>query len=97
MRPAGEVRQALLRAAEALVQPDRGPTLQELAAQACVGMVAARRTVGNMTRAGQLRKLPQGRRVPYRNRPVAEYVPAQKVQQGEGFVDLGDVLRVWAA
>lgn len=97
MRPAGEVRQALLRAAEALAQPGQGPTLQELAAKACVGMAVARHTVGNMTRAGQLRKLPQGRRVAYRNRPVAEYAPAQQVHQGEGFVDLGAVLQVWAA
>lgn len=97
MRPAGEVRQALLQAAEALAQPGRGPTLQELAAKACVGLVTARRTVDNMRRAGQLTKLPAGRRVAYRNRPVAEYAPAQPVAQGEGFVDLGDVLRVWAA
>lgn len=93
MRPAGEERQALLLAAQALAQPGRGATLQELAAQACVGLQAARRTVDNMRRAGQLTKL-QERRVAYRNRPVAEYVPAQ---EGEGFVDLGAVLRVWAA
>ena len=32
MRPAGEVRQALLNACTQLATPDRGPTLREMAA-----------------------------------------------------------------
>lgn len=68
MRPAGEVRQALLVAAAELQRP----TLAELAARACVGYDSARHTVDNLRRAGRLRVL-GWRRVAYRNRPVAEY------------------------
>ena len=78
MRPAGEIRRALLQACVALATPERGATLQELAAHACVGLDAARRTVANMTRSKQLCMARQ-RRVAYRNRPVAEYVPAGRV------------------
>ena len=94
MRPAGEVRQALLNACTQLATPDRGPTLREMAAVACVGMQAARRTVENMSRAGQLRRV-RDRKVEYRNRPVAEYVPAAMQGDDDGFVDLAQVLRVW--
>ncbi|MBF9263920.1 hypothetical protein [Paracidovorax cattleyae] len=75
MRPAGEVRQALLQACQALVTPERAPTLREIAARAQVGLQAAEATITNMRRAGVLRVVRQ-RRVDYRNRPVAEYVPA---------------------
>lgn len=95
MRPAGEVRVALLNACSQLATPDRGPTLREMAAVACVGLDAARRTVSNMQRAGQLHA-PRTRRVGYRNRPVAEYVPAALApSQDEGYVDLAAVLQVW--
>ena len=94
MRPAGEVRQALLNACTQLATPDRGPTLLEMAAVACVGMQAARRTVENMSRAGQLHRV-RDRKVEYRNRPVAEYVPAAMQGDDDGFVDLAQVLRVW--
>lgn len=94
MRPAGEVRQALLNACTQLATPDRGPTLREMAAVACVGMQAARRTVENMSRAGQLHRV-RNRKVAYRNRPVAEYAPAAMQGDDDGFVDLAQVLRVW--
>ena len=94
MRPAGEVRQALLNACTQLATPDRGPTLREMAAVACVGLQAARRTVENMSRAGLLHRV-RDRKVEYRNRPVAEYVPAAMQGDGDGFVDLAQVLRVW--
>jgi len=95
MRPAGEVRQALFNACCELATVERGPTLKEIAARACVGLQAARNTLPNMVRAKQLRS-PRARQVDYRNKPVAEYVPAALVDdQGEGFVDLSAVLRVW--
>lgn len=75
MRPAGEVRQALMTAAGRLATPERGPTLLELAADAKVGYEAAMATVKNMVRARVL-EIPRTREVDYRNRPVAEYVPA---------------------
>lgn len=75
MRPAGEIRQALLHACKALARPEQAPTLRELAAHARVGIAAAEVAVKNMRRAGVLH-VPRTRRVPYRNRPVAEYAPA---------------------
>jgi hypothetical protein len=74
MRKPGEERTALFKAACEMVTPERAPTLSELAGKACVGKDAARRTVDNMVRAGLLR-IERLRRVEYRNRPVAEYVP----------------------
>lgn len=97
MRPAGEVRLALLNACSQLATPERGPTLREMAAVACVGVKAATHTIKHMNRAGQVR-IARERRVDYRNRPVAEYVPAVKVQGDKaGFVDLARVLQVWGA
>ena len=100
MRPAGEVRLALLDACRQLATPDRAPTLREIAAKACVGLQAARNTVPNMVRAKQLRPV-RPRAVQHRNRPVAEYEPvssdAAAASDDEGFVDLGSVLRVWGA
>ena len=75
MRPAGEVRIALLKAAGELATPERGATLLELAHRACVGVDAARITVKNMHRQGSLQIRGQ-RCVAYRNRPVAEYALA---------------------
>lgn len=100
MRPAGEVRGALLTAAHALIQalPDgrHGVTVRELAASANVGYIAALETIRNMKRAGDL-EIAGELEVPYRNRPVAEYVPADRSRpsQGAGYVDLGQMLTVW--
>ena len=93
MRPAGEVRMALLGACAALATAEQGATLQELAARACVGVDAARRTVSNLKRAGVLCVLRE-RRVAYRNRPVAEYVPAGLVPVGEPAA-LAGVFTAW--
>lgn len=97
MRPAGEVRQALLHACVQLAAPGRGVTLREMALQAQVGLGAARSTVSAMRRAGQIR-IDGQRRVDYRNRPVAVYMPALPAQQGQGkgCMSLANVLRVWA-
>lgn len=93
MRPAGEVRQALLQACIELATPTQAATLRELAARACVGLDAARRTVSDMHRAKQIHKVRE-RRVQYRNRPVAEYAPAGPECAQDG-ADLASVLRVW--
>ena len=76
MRPKGEVHLALLAAAQALATPERGATLRELAAAACVGLQAARQTVGYLSKSGAL-VVARTRRVPYRNKPVAEWAPPQ--------------------
>lgn len=72
MRPAGDISQALLAAIDALVTPERAPTLQELAAKAGVSLDVACQTLKNMKRHGRV-FTPRVRRVDYRNRPVAEY------------------------
>lgn len=97
MRPAGEVRQALLHACVQLAAPGRGVTLREMALEAQVGLGAAAMAIKNMRRAGQLR-IAGERRVDYRNRPVAVYMPAVPAQQGQGkgCMSLANVLRVWA-
>jgi hypothetical protein len=89
MRPPGEIRLALFKAAEALATPEHGPTMRELAECAGVGYDAARRAIDNMTRAKQLKPVAQ-RRVTYRNRPVAEYAPwsATDVTSPDGFTPL---------
>ena len=100
-RPAGtvgEVRQALLSAAQALVQPHRAPTLQDLAAQAQVGRVAAMNTVKNMVRSGDL-VIVRRRWVAHSAKPVAEYAPADAqadCRHGHGWVDLGRCVAGWA-
>lgn len=72
MRPAGDVSQSLLAAVDALVTPERAPTLQELAAQAGVALSVACQTLKDMKRYGRVCS-PRTRHVDYRNRPVAEY------------------------
>lgn len=95
MRPTGEVRQALLDAALALTTPERSPTLLELAAKSQVGFMAARRTVDNMRRAGAL-VVVRTRKVEYRNRPVAEYAPPDRlVQLGVQRCPLREMFATW--
>lgn len=72
MRPAGDVSQSLLTAIDALMTPERAPTLQEIAAQAGVALDAARQTLKDMKRYERV-CIPRTRKVHYRNRPVAEY------------------------
>lgn len=74
MRPAGDIRRALLFVASALHQPGRSATQAELIEHAGVGRDAAKHTLKNMVRAGSVH-IPRTRRVPWRNRPVAEYAP----------------------
>jgi len=96
MRPAGEIREAILQAACALATPEQAPTLAELAQRACVGLEVARRTVDNMKRSGLLR-VPRTRRVAYRNRPVAEYAPAEPLVEAEpsALDDVARVMSLW--
>lgn len=80
MRPAGEVRQALLHAAQQLVhaRPEvaqHGLTWRELAAQARVGHAVARATVSNMLRDGVLEPVAIAR-VPGCNRGMRTVRPA---------------------
>lgn len=55
MRPQGELRQALRKAAESLAPAGSGGvTWRALVRRACVGEVMGRRTVDDMLRAGEL-------------------------------------------
>ena len=86
---------ALLKAARELSTPKRGPTLRELAHHAQVGMKAARETVAHMKRGGAL-CIARTRNVPYRNRPVAEYVPrAEAPEPGPDRSALHSLLCSW--
>lgn len=96
MRPAGEIHQALLKAAQELFTPDKAPTLAELAGRACVGLEAARRTVFNMCRSDVL-TVARTRKVPYRNKPVAEYAPAPPDVKDDSaaHVDVARAMSLW--
>jgi len=107
MRPKGEISLAMLQAAHSIKREraasGQGPTLAELVARAQVGYKAARATVANLKRAGHL-EIVGTRRVPGRNRPVAEYAPAVKAEpkvlsvedvQGGGWVDLSNCISDW--
>ena len=93
-RPVGDVRKALLTAAETLAVEDKAPTLHELAQHACVGLKAARMTVQNLTRCGAL-VIARPRRVAYRNRPVAEYAPAFLIQPAQIGFDASALVSAW--
>lgn len=104
MRPAGEVHLALLQAAHAIraerAITGQGATLLELVHRSQVGYKVARALVPKLSARGQLTKVGE-RKVPYRNRPVAEYVPTDMVEAstepviGAGWVNLGDALQHW--
>lgn len=99
MRPAGEIRMALLQAAADMAHiadgRERGPTMQELAARAQVGVKAACTTVKNMTRSGALRVVDK-RKVPHRNKPVAEYaLPRAETPPDDEYVDVARVFNLW--
>lgn len=96
MRPAGEIRRALLLACIELHTPERAATLREIAAQSCVGLDAARRTMDHMRRSAQVH-IARQRRVAYRNRPVAEYAPGPGAAQSaspSGSLDI--IAQAWA-
>ncbi len=96
MRPAGEISQALLQAARELAHQGRGATLVELAEHACVARGHASVCLKNMRRSGRMEIVGE-RRVAYRNRPVAEYAPADdEIQVMSGAVVLGSYLQSWA-
>lgn len=73
-RPQGEIRHALGQAATALAKEQGSATWRAMAERACVGFDAARRTVENMARAGELQ--PAGEeRTPHSRRPMVRYAP----------------------
>lgn len=94
MRPASDIRTALLQAALAAHASGQSPTLLELAHQAQVGVAAATHTVKNLRRAGLL-QICGTRRVAYRNRPVAEYAPVSQSIELTAAHSLQSTLSSW--
>lgn len=100
MRPAGQISLAIMRAAEDLAGTvdgcPRGPTLRELAAKANVGSTAALYAVKTLAKSGALRPIAR-RKVPYRNKPVAEYAPAPKERpEDDDHIAVVDIFAIWA-
>lgn len=93
-RPRGEIREALHGAASSLLQQrGTGGTWRELAELACVGFAAARNTVQNMARAGDLEICGEVA-VEGARRPMALYAPVSTEQQQPTSVER--VIRSWA-
>lgn len=99
MRPRGEVRQVLASAVTELAAvpgPDgrRGCTWRDVAARACVGWDAARKTLENMASAGEVTRIGT-RPVPGSRRPMTLYAPAGAVvaTQAAAAVELQAVWR----
>lgn len=80
MRPAGEVRVALRRAAEALVAEKPGFTWRDAAQAAQVPFRLARQAMRNMARAGELERIGT-RSEPGVCRPMTLYAPARPAQR----------------
>jgi len=78
MRGFDTISRALLFVACARHAPQCSPTLAELGTWAGVGAGVARTRVHALRRADHI-AIARERRVPYRNRPVAEYAPAAAV------------------
>lgn len=75
MRPPGEIRAALSEAARVLKAEANGATWRDMALRANVGFLAARRTVENMARSGEL--VPVGSaKVAHSKRWMVLYEPA---------------------
>lgn len=111
MRPA-EVGPAIVKAAEKyladlrqrakddprLLSTTKGATLAELAAGAQVSRQCARDLVPKLAKRGHLQVV-NTRRVPYRNRPVFEYAPAEPQRDlltDSGPLALASCLQGWA-
>lgn len=92
MRRPGEIRVALGQAAAELGTD--GATWRALAHRAGVGLDAARQTVLNMARAGELTVIGHGR-VTGVNRPMTLYVPAVAAMEPAKDA-LHSVVRCWA-
>ena len=93
MRPRGEIRQALAQAGAALADEHGGFTWREAAALARVGFTAARQTVANMERAGELECVGQ-RHVPGVCRPMNVYAPRRASEPAAG-ISLDQAMRGW--
>lgn len=103
MRPRGEIRQALATAAADIVAERRerqerviGATYLDMAVRACVGFAAARDTVKNMARSGEL--APAGEvRVQGSRRPLTAYAPPSVAPAVIGATEIERLGALWAS
>lgn len=93
-RPRGEIRQALLQAAERIAGDQGEVTWREAAAASQVGWAAAKQTFKDMARAGELVAVGE-KRVPGICRPMRTFRPQRRGGWVTGGVSLGDVLAGW--
>lgn len=94
MRPAGELREAVKKAAEELAAEKGAATWRELAEHARAGYMATRRTVDNMLRSGELERVgtaATGRR------PAVTVAPAKAAATKEHAGDLQVAMSGWAS
>lgn len=96
-RPRGEIRQALGAALAQRSEPGAagGSTWRELATHAGVAFDAAKQTVRDMVRSGELAVVGEVR-VPGARRPMQCYLPAQPEPDIEAGADLAQAIRCWA-
>jgi hypothetical protein len=95
MRPRGEVRQAIGRAVEQF-DASRAFTWRDVAHSACVGLEAARHTVQNMARCGELLVVGETP-VPGVRRPMVCYVPVSPAEPAaQPGAALEQAIRGWA-
>jgi len=95
MRPPGEIRQALGAAAQGLANERGGATWRDLAELAGVGYQAARRTVENMHRSGELQSVGSEKR-PHSRKWMTLYAPAASACPAP-CAALASVMRAWQA
>lgn len=97
MRPRGEIRAALSEAAKTLQAECGAATWRDMAARAGVGFEAARRTVVNMERAGELERVGSEKRA-HSRRWMTLYEPggATTVTMAVGALALDGVFRAWS-
>lgn len=94
-RPRGEIRLALSQAAQALHQECGAFTWVQVAEKARVGYAAARMSVDNMARAGELVRV--GRSKPAESRVwMTLFEPASQQESEAVGADLQQVVRNWA-
>lgn len=92
--PRKEKATALLGALTVLADAGQQPTMRELAYRSQVGLRDAKWTMANLVRTGHV-EVKSFRRVPYRNKPVAEYGFPESRDSHPAAISLAEALNAW--